>query len=54
MPKVKKLKYYAVYSKKDNFFHGAFPLTKEGFKSAKAYISKIAPKNKKNYYIEKK
>jgi len=54
MPKTKKRKYYGVYSKNDNFLHGVFPVTKEGFKLAQAYISKIAPKNKKNYYIEKK
>ena len=54
MPKVKKTKYYAIYSKNDNFLHGVFPLSKNGLKSAKAYIVKIAPKNQKNYYIEKK
>ena len=54
MPKTKKRKYYGVYSKNDNFLHGVFPITKDGFKLAQAYISKIAPKNKKNYYIEKK
>jgi len=54
MFKAKKMKYYGVYSKNDNFLHGVFPITKDGFKLAQAYISKIAPKNKKNYYIEKK
>jgi len=52
MPRVKKNKYYAVFSKTDNFLHGAFPFNKTGLKSAKKYISKISPKNKKNYFIK--
>jgi len=54
MPKVKKQKYYAIHSKHDNFLHGVFPLTKEGYKSAQEYISKLSSKGKKYYYIEKK
>jgi hypothetical protein len=54
MPKVKKQKYYAIHSKHDNFLHGVFPLTKEGYKSAQEYISKLSSKGKTYYYIEKK
>ena len=54
MPKTKKTHYYAIYSKNDKFLHGVFTYSKDGLKSAKADISKIAPKNKKNYYIEEK
>lgn len=46
-------KHYAIFSKKDNFLHGAFPLTKEGLKHAKEYLAKISGKNKKNFYIKK-
>ena len=52
MPRVKKNKYYAVLSKTDNFLHGAFPFNKIGLSSAKKYINKISPKNKKNYLIK--
>jgi len=54
MPKTKKQKYYAIHSKNDNFLHGVFPLTKEGYKSAKEYIIKLCPKGKNNFYISKK
>lgn len=54
MPKTKRKKYYAIYSKNDNFLHGVFPLSKEGFREAKMYIQKISPKNPKNFYIEEK
>jgi hypothetical protein len=54
MPKVKKKKYYAIYSKSDNFLHGVFPLSKEGYKEAKTYIQRISPKNPKNFYIQEK
>jgi hypothetical protein len=54
MPKTKKQKYYAIHSKNDNFLHGVFPLTKEGYKSAKEYISKLSPKGKTHFYITKK
>jgi hypothetical protein len=54
MPKVKRSKYYAIYSKNDKFLHGVFPLSKDGLKSAKAYLIKISPKNRNNFYIEKK
>jgi hypothetical protein len=46
-------KYYAIFSKKDNFLHGAFPFTKDGLKLAKNYLYKISGKNKKNFYIKK-
>jgi hypothetical protein len=48
-----KLNYYAVFSKSDNFLHGAFPHTKDGLVSAKKYIKKISNKNN-NFYIKKK
>lgn len=48
----KQLKYYAVYSKSDNFLHGVFPPSKEGLLKAKAHILKIDPSNK-NYRIKK-
>jgi hypothetical protein len=48
----KQLKYYAVYSKSDNFLHGVFPPSKEGLLKAKAHILKIDPSNK-NYQIKK-
>jgi len=54
MPKVKKQKYYAIHSKHDNFLHGVFPLTKDGYKMAQDYISKLSPKGKKDFYIERK
>lgn len=54
MPKTKRKKYYAIYSKSDNFLHGVFPLSKEGYKEAKTYIQKISPKNKKAFYIKQK
>jgi len=47
-------KYYAIFSKKDNFLHGAFPLTKDGLRRAKEHMAKISGKNKKNFYIKKK
>ena len=52
--KTKKLKhkYYAVFSKTDNFLHGVFPPSKEGLSKAKAHILKIDPSNK-NYKIKK-
>jgi hypothetical protein len=50
--KPKQAKYYAVYSKSDNFLHGVFPPSKEGLLKAKAHILKIDPSNK-NYRIKK-
>lgn len=50
--KTKKPKYYAVYSKTDNFLHGVFSPSKEGLIKAKAHILKIDPSNK-NYKIKK-
>ena len=50
--KIKQAKYYAVYSKSDNFLHGVFPPSKEGLLKAKAHILKIDPSNK-NYRIKK-
>ena len=50
--KTKSVKYYAVYSKNDNFLHGVFPPSKEGLIKAKDYILKIDPFNK-NYKIKK-
>jgi hypothetical protein len=50
--KTKLVKYYAVYSKSDNFLHGVFPPSKEGLLKAKAHILKIDPSNK-NYRIKK-
>jgi hypothetical protein len=54
MPRTKKQKYYAVYSKNDNFLHGAFPMSKDGYNMAKKYIIKIAANNRENFYIKKK
>jgi hypothetical protein len=54
MPKTKKRKYYAVISKSDNFLHGVFPRSKEGYKEAKVYIQKISNKNQRNFYIQEK
>jgi hypothetical protein len=48
-----KQKYYAVLSKKDNYLHGVFPFSKEGYKQAQLYIDKNI-KNKKSFYIKKK
>ena len=52
--KQKKLKhkYYAIFSKNDNFLHGVFPPSKEGLSKAKAHMLKIDPSNK-NYKIKK-
>lgn len=50
--KIKPAKYYAVYSKSDNFLHGVFPPSKEGLLKAKAHILKIDPSNKR-YKIKK-
>jgi hypothetical protein len=52
MPKVKKQKYYAIYSKNDNFLHGVFPLSEEGKLKAKEYLKKISDKNN-SFYIKK-
>jgi hypothetical protein len=50
--KIKPAKYYAIFSKRDNFLHGVFPPSKEGLLKAKAHILKIDPSNK-NYKIKK-
>jgi hypothetical protein len=50
--KKKQLKYYAVYSKSDNFLHGVFPPSKEGLMKAKAHVLKLDPTSK-NYKIKK-
>jgi len=50
--KKKQLKYYAVYSKSDNFLHGIFPPSKEGLIKAKAHVLKLDPTTK-NYKIKK-
>lgn len=48
-----KNKYYGIFSKKDNYLHGVFPLTKEGLVAAKEYLKKISPtKTKKIFYIK--
>jgi hypothetical protein len=54
MPKIKRKKYYAILSKNDNYLHGVFPLSKEGYQEAKTYIQKISSKNYKNFYIQEK
>jgi len=51
-PKKLKHKYYAVFSKNDNFLHGVFPPSEDGLSKAKAHILKIDPSNK-NYKIKK-
>ena len=48
-----KQKYYAILSKKDNYLHGVFPFSKEGYKQAQIYINKDI-KNKNLFYIKKK
>ena len=53
MSKTRKQKYYAIHSKNDNFLHGVFPLTKEGYKLAKKYIKDSLSKNKSSFYIKK-
>lgn len=52
--KQKKLKhrYYAIFSKNDNFLYGVFPPSKDGLSKARAHILKIDPLNK-NYKIKK-
>lgn len=52
--KKKKLKhkYYAIFSKNDNFLYGVFPPSEDGLSKAKAHILKIDPYNK-NYKIKK-
>jgi hypothetical protein len=50
--KTKLSKYYAVYSKTDDFLHGVFAPSKDGLIKAKAYIVKIDPSEKK-YKIKK-
>ena len=52
LKKKKRVKYYAVYSKHDNFLHGVFPPSSLGLISAKNYITEIDP-SKKNYTIKK-
>ena len=47
-----KNKYYAIFSKSDNFLYGVFPASKDGLSEAKAHILKIDPSNK-NYKIKK-
>lgn len=48
-----KQKYYAILSKKDNYLHGVFPFSREGYKQAKLFLDKKV-KNKKSFYIKKK
>jgi hypothetical protein len=48
----KKIKYYALISKNDNFLHGVFAPSKDGLKKAKEYLLKIDSDNK--YYKIKK
>jgi len=48
----KKIKYYALINKNDNFLHGVFPPSVEGLKKAKEYLLKIDADN--NYYKIKK
>ncbi len=52
MKKKKRIKYYAVYSKHDNFLHGVFPPSSLGLISAKNYITEMDP-SKKKYTIKK-
>lgn len=48
----KKNKCYAVFSKKDKFLYGAFPLSQDGKLRAEKYLEKISSKNN-IYYIKK-
>jgi hypothetical protein len=52
LKKKKKIKYYALISKTDNFLYGVFEPSKVGLEKAKEYLSKIDPKDK--YYRIKK
>jgi len=47
-----KNKYYAIFSKKDKFLYGAFPLSKDGKSKAEEYIKKISTKSSL-FYIKK-
>lgn len=48
-----KSKFYGVFTKKDNYLHGVFPLNKDGLLAAKQYLKKISnEKNRKNFYIK--
>jgi hypothetical protein len=50
--KNKKLKYYALINKNDNFLYGVFEPSKNGLEKAKEYLAKIDSTNK--YYKIKK
>jgi hypothetical protein len=50
--KKQKNKYYAIFSKSDNFLHGVFPPSQYGLCKAKEYLLKLDPSNK-NYKIIK-
>lgn len=50
--KKKKLKYYALVSKNDNFLYGVFEPSERGLEKAKEYLLKIDSTNK--YYKIKK
>lgn len=54
MPRVKKIKSYVVFCKKDNFLYGAFPFNNQGLKLAKSYVKKLSPKDKKKFCIRVK
>jgi hypothetical protein len=48
-----KIKYYGIFSKKDNYLHGVFPANKNGLKLAKNYLEKLSiGKNKKEFSIK--
>jgi len=50
--KKQKSKYYAIFSKSDNFLHGVFPPSQDGLSKAKEYLLKLDPSSK-NYKIKK-
>ena len=50
--KKQKNKYYAIFSKTDNFLYGVFPSSQDGLFKAKEYLIKLDPSNK-NYKIIK-
>lgn len=54
MPKKKNPKYYLVLCKGRNYTYGAFPYSKEGKRSAEAFVKKASKSQEEELYIEAK
>lgn len=53
MPRIKgKIKCYVISSEGSEYTYGAFPFSKDGLKSARAHLAKLAEKTKDKFHIE--